>query len=257
MIEWNRVTWYSKLGAALLFIVVVPSLAFYIGRQYEKTVAIRSSFNDVVPEVVEQTEQKKQKEFSIILQEARADDIRVELSTGKVILIPRDESGYVTDVTVVDINFDNYDDIQLTTQAGAYNMDTEFYVYEQEKGKFLKYDAFALDDLIVGAADFNPDTKTLKTYWKGRGLGDIFVEKTFTYTKGEWHLSETVSQDTIENKLNADSEEQYYLKIVRSISENGKSTERKIYYKGIGDGDSFTYVDVSADDARKATGADL
>lgn len=34
-IEFNKVTWYSKLGAAILFLVIVPILAFYIGRQYQ------------------------------------------------------------------------------------------------------------------------------------------------------------------------------------------------------------------------------
>jgi len=35
MIEWNRVTWYSKLGAIILFLGVIPALCFYIGTQYE------------------------------------------------------------------------------------------------------------------------------------------------------------------------------------------------------------------------------
>ncbi len=38
MIEWNKVTWYSKLGAIILFVGVVPALAFYIGTQYQNTV---------------------------------------------------------------------------------------------------------------------------------------------------------------------------------------------------------------------------
>ena len=33
-IEFNRVTWYSKLAALVLFLVVVPVLCFYIGEQY-------------------------------------------------------------------------------------------------------------------------------------------------------------------------------------------------------------------------------
>lgn len=32
--KWNEVTWYSKLGAIILFIGVVPVLTFYIGMQY-------------------------------------------------------------------------------------------------------------------------------------------------------------------------------------------------------------------------------
>ncbi len=35
-IEFNKVTWYSKLGALILFIFVIPSLTFYIGRKYEE-----------------------------------------------------------------------------------------------------------------------------------------------------------------------------------------------------------------------------
>ncbi|MFA6601633.1 MAG: hypothetical protein WCT02_02110 [Candidatus Paceibacterota bacterium] len=38
-IEWNKVTWYSKLGALILFVIVVPFLTFYIGREYERIFA--------------------------------------------------------------------------------------------------------------------------------------------------------------------------------------------------------------------------
>lgn len=34
-IKWHEVTWYSKLGAAVLFLGVVPALCFYIGVQYK------------------------------------------------------------------------------------------------------------------------------------------------------------------------------------------------------------------------------
>jgi hypothetical protein len=44
MIKWNKVTWYSKLGAVILFIGIVPTLTFYIGTQYQKTLdAIEAS----------------------------------------------------------------------------------------------------------------------------------------------------------------------------------------------------------------------
>ena len=36
-IEFNKVTWYSKLGAIILFLLFLPMLTFYIGMQYEKT----------------------------------------------------------------------------------------------------------------------------------------------------------------------------------------------------------------------------
>ena len=34
MIEWYRVTWYSRIGALFLFLVVVPALCLYLGEQY-------------------------------------------------------------------------------------------------------------------------------------------------------------------------------------------------------------------------------
>lgn len=46
-IKWNEVTWYSKLGAVILFIVVVPILTFYIGRSYQQLQEIRSMIVDV------------------------------------------------------------------------------------------------------------------------------------------------------------------------------------------------------------------
>ncbi len=37
MVQWHEVTWYSKLGAIIIFVGVVPALSFYIGTQYQLT----------------------------------------------------------------------------------------------------------------------------------------------------------------------------------------------------------------------------
>ncbi len=34
--KWNEVTWYSRLGAFILFFGVIPALAFYIGTEYRE-----------------------------------------------------------------------------------------------------------------------------------------------------------------------------------------------------------------------------
>lgn len=36
-IQWNKVTWYSKLLAAIFFIFALPVITFYVGREYEET----------------------------------------------------------------------------------------------------------------------------------------------------------------------------------------------------------------------------
>ncbi len=44
-IEFNKVTWYSKLGALILFIIIIPALTFYIGRKYEEVKILNNSIN--------------------------------------------------------------------------------------------------------------------------------------------------------------------------------------------------------------------
>ena len=46
-IVWNKVTWYSKLLAAIFFIFVVPILTFYIGKEYERTRLAVEAYADV------------------------------------------------------------------------------------------------------------------------------------------------------------------------------------------------------------------
>lgn len=41
-IEWNKVTWYSKLVALMLF-VTLPSMGFYLGIQYQKAISPTTS----------------------------------------------------------------------------------------------------------------------------------------------------------------------------------------------------------------------
>src|SRR6185295_18676352 len=48
-IEWNKVTWYSKLGAIMLFIGVVPALTFYIGMQYQAVKDIQTAVPVSIP----------------------------------------------------------------------------------------------------------------------------------------------------------------------------------------------------------------
>jgi hypothetical protein len=35
-IEWNKVTWYSKLLSLIFLVGVVPMITFYIGMKYEE-----------------------------------------------------------------------------------------------------------------------------------------------------------------------------------------------------------------------------
>jgi hypothetical protein len=52
MIKWNEVTWYSRFGAIILFVGIIPTLAFYIGTEYEKT----KTATNVAPKLYENVE---------------------------------------------------------------------------------------------------------------------------------------------------------------------------------------------------------
>ncbi len=56
MIKWNEVTWYSRWGAIILFLVVVPMLCFYIGKQYEAIVSEKTA-QLVTPSIVVKKDQ--------------------------------------------------------------------------------------------------------------------------------------------------------------------------------------------------------
>jgi hypothetical protein len=46
--KWNEVTWYSRLGAIILFFGAIPALSFYIGMQYERVSEVNTGTVTVV-----------------------------------------------------------------------------------------------------------------------------------------------------------------------------------------------------------------
>jgi hypothetical protein len=55
-IQFKTVTWYSKLGAVILFIGVIPALTFYLGQKYQETIDVLAGTN---AQVTSQTIQSK------------------------------------------------------------------------------------------------------------------------------------------------------------------------------------------------------
>jgi hypothetical protein len=43
--KWNEVTWYSRLAEIIVLLGILPIAVFYIGRQYEKTMAVINQNN--------------------------------------------------------------------------------------------------------------------------------------------------------------------------------------------------------------------
>jgi hypothetical protein len=51
MIKWNEVTWYSRLCAIILFVVIVPAISFFIGMQFQRDISSTNEYV-VVDEIV-------------------------------------------------------------------------------------------------------------------------------------------------------------------------------------------------------------
>ena len=72
MIKWNEVTWYSKLGAAIVLFGVLPVLSFYIGTQYREAKeeknreyqVVKYGKKDVNNKLQDLSEEKKQSDLS-------------------------------------------------------------------------------------------------------------------------------------------------------------------------------------------------
>lgn len=44
MIKFNEVTWYSRIGAIIIFIGIIPAVTFYIGLQYGRFIQFNEDF---------------------------------------------------------------------------------------------------------------------------------------------------------------------------------------------------------------------
>ena len=39
-IKWNEVTWYSRLGALIVLLGIIPAISFYVGAEYQRTIVV-------------------------------------------------------------------------------------------------------------------------------------------------------------------------------------------------------------------------
>jgi hypothetical protein len=138
---------------------------------------------------------------------------------------------------IVDINYDGYDDVMLVASAGAYNVYTYFMVFNLANKNFSEYEIFVKqsseDSAGLGFVDFDKEGKKLKSFFKGRGIGDIYTENTYIFQDSSWNQATSVVQDLID----FDNPE-YYFKTTSTIK-NGTSTSDTVEYFKKGPGDDY------------------
>ncbi|MCC2630830.1 MAG: nitrite reductase, partial [Candidatus Paceibacter sp.] len=177
-IEFNKVTWYSKLAAVILFIFVIPWWTFYIGMRYQETVDILKQ--ESVKGVTENTLLNNNSSFTF---EQTAQGLLVKNGNELVQTIPLNEvfmySGkpdrqlfYVDQ----DINFDTFQDLRIIDGIGTLdNIPTTYWIYNPQLKKFEE------DPVLNGISnpEFNKDEKIIISHSRccaGSGWGDETYE---------------------------------------------------------------------------------
>ena len=113
------------------------------------------------------------------------------------------EKEHLKDARIADQLEDNKTVYLLPCYAGAYNVIYRVYVFDKRYPSEVKRELFAgySDDLgwygkdSLINADYDPKTKTLSAFEKGRGLGDCGSSPTYQWSKHGWRLMELRSWD--------------------------------------------------------------
>ncbi len=160
-------------------------------------------------------------------------------------------------IQAMDVNFDGYDDLMLSYMAGAYNVGTRFYVQNPQTHAFRLYEIDARPHGTVGNPDstdytelslakFDKDKREIYSFYKGRGVGDIYVVNTFRFGSQGWYLAEVEQQDGVGNP----DDTGYYFRDIVRYDEKGKSATTTTYYKLVQGADgSSNFVGVTKAEA--------
>ncbi len=176
--------------------------------------------------------------YTRILSTTQTDSaVLVTFEGGATSTIPRDPMfGEAQEVKVVDINFDGKDDVLIAETAGAYNLSTHFYIFNEEKKVFEEYNGFAEalqteeEYIVLGSVDFDQTQKTLKSFFKGRGLGDLYTSSEFTFKDGRWYESKSEVQDILNYDVTDPSQWYYYRTTVTYDPMRATTSESVTYY---------------------------
>jgi hypothetical protein len=221
---------------------------FYVTNLTPQNISDNKADNPKISEMSNKTESQdlvkpKYKTYTISDQ-TTTDSVKVRLSSGNDVEIPVYSKDDVHSADIADINFDGYEDVMITQQAGAYNESTSLYVYDQKTDTFGPYLTFPSNtETGLASVQFDSQKRKLTSFFKGRGVGDIYNLETYTFISGKWQLLSVENRDIIR------SDSQYYILTVVSYVDGQETSKKNTYYKY--DFDTEEFVDVDKSEALK------
>lgn len=236
----------KKILVWLLAIFVLLGVYLYIQRDPVATV-------DTVKEPVTVTDGKK---ISSIRISEEQTTLYVVYASGGTTTIAQDAMFSMLDASVVDVNYDNVDDIMVVVGAGAYNVSTYFLVLDEKKATYVEYAPFQrsgegedFEGYVLGAVTFDPANRLITSFFKGRGLGDMYAVTQYLFKNGSWNITKTEVQDILNY---GDAVEYYFNTIVQYDADTLATTsEKTIYLKTREGGDIGDLVEVPRSELQK------
>ncbi len=178
--------------------------------------------------------------------------IKVAFSPKEIVYITRDYADPIAETHAADINFDGVKDIEIVSAVGAYNLATDFYIYDSSSKTFSLYQGFPDEYMPLGDISFDPAARTLSSFHKGRGLGDIYVQNQFVFSGDRWELATSTLQDLVNYDAVGEGEGTvYYYRTVQVYSNGALSAEQTTYYKNATPDGDFNLVEVSQEEAQQ------
>jgi hypothetical protein len=121
---------------------------------------------------------------------------------------------------MLDVTYDGYNDLVIKVNSGAYNFTYEFYAYNPVTHTF---DEKPLLEAVNSS--INKEDKTIMSYSKGRGLGDVYISEVFSFLNGSYILTMKITQDMVD----WENPEKGYVNTVEEM-ENGTLVEKQRNY---------------------------
>jgi hypothetical protein len=179
-IKWNQYTWYSKLAAAIFFIIILPAWTFYLGTEYEKTVEVIRASDELVRQNA-QIQYKKHSDFdgkntSFILEGQKVtlvngvSQISVDSTSASKVV-----TRYFGNETKGDLNGDGKDDIAflVTQTTGGSGIFYYAVVALKTSTGYTTTNAFFIGDRIAPQSTVIPiNSRELQVNYAERKLGE-------------------------------------------------------------------------------------
>jgi hypothetical protein len=128
--------------------------------------------------------------------------------------------GHADAVSFKDINYDGVADLQVHTDEAAYNTYYRYYMYDIKNKTYILYPELA----NLASPFFDQKDKTITTFEKGRGMGDLYTKRVLSFENGTYVVTEIDQQSGIDDKAYKANPKLVYTHTIQKRIDGGLKT---------------------------------